>query len=751
MKSTAAKFLLPLAALGLLFAGFLHYRAYTAARQHLTQILDREAAIAMEFNLAVREYVGEEIRPVVAALIGHDDFIPEAMSTSYVSRNVFEQVRKKFPDLIIKFSSDNPRNPINQASADELRIIEYFNAHPEDSSLTRVISVAGKQYQAHFTAKRMVPSCLRCHGEPEDAPAALLARYGDQASFHRPLGQVVAMDTVAIPLDPVTAALATETRTQTGITVAGLVLLLLSIWLVFRVQISGRLEVMAAHFRSIAGQPDASAILPVEIRGGDEIANLAASFNTLASRLQGTYASLEERVSDRTAELARANVELRCEIADRQRAEQQLQQAKTAAEAAAQAKSEFLANMSHEVRTPMTAILGYADVLLEPEHVQDAPPERVEAARTIKRNGEHLLNVLDDILDLSKIEAGRMTVERMACDPFQVAGDVAALMSVRAKAKRLPFHVDHVGAIPARIHTDPTRVRQILINLIGNAIKFTERGEIRLVVRLVDSGTNPRLQFDVVDTGIGMTAAQVTGLFRPFTQADTSTSRSFGGTGLGLTISKHLAEMLGGDVVLVETQVGVGTRFRATVSVGNLAGVPMVDNAASATNVPGPPPDSSVEIGQPVLHGCRIMLVEDGPDNQRLISHFLQRAGAAVTVAESGEAALRAIFAARTAELRFHVVLMDMQMPVMDGYTATRLLRGEGYTGPIIALTAHAMTSDRERCLACGCDEYVSKPVNRASLIETVGTFLQAQTDGQPLPRHSTNWSCFTTASGRKL
>jgi signal transduction histidine kinase/ActR/RegA family two-component response regulator len=724
MRSIAAKFLVPLALLGLLFAGFLHYRSYSTTRQHVLESMDRQAAIAMEFNLAVRAYVAEQVRPIVASMIGKDDFIPEAMSTSFVSRSVFEKVRAKFPDFIVKFSSDNPRNPVNLASPEELTLIEYFNAHPAVNEMTTQMHVNGQEYRAHFTAKRMEPNCLRCHGRPEDAPAALLKRYGAEASFNRPLGQVVAMDTVAIPMNQLNAALTSENTRQSAISLVGLAVLLGGIWLAFRFTISRRLALMATHFRKIANQADDAPITPVEIAGRDEIAQLGAGFNTLAQKLQTTYASLEERVAARTSELAEANEELNRQIAHRELVQQQLQEAKTRAEAATRTKSEFLANMSHEVRTPMTAILGFTDILLEQNTPEIVSPERIEAARTIKRNAEYLLSVLNDILDLSKIEAGKMTIERVACAPGQIVEEVTSLMRGRAEAKGLALHVEYAGPVPETLCTDPTRLRQILVNLLGNAIKFTERGEVRLIVRCCDAGPDPSLQFDVADTGLGMTAEQLSKLFRPFTQADTSTTRRFGGTGLGLTISKRLAELLGGDIEVVETQPGVGTRVRAAVATGPLEGVKMITDPQPTASVTAEAGDSVVQNDRLALDGCKILLAEDGPDNQRLFTRILNRAGATVTIVDSGDQAVNAALAARDAGRPFDVILMDMQMPVMDGYEATRLLRREGYAGPIVAATAHAMTSDRQRCVDCGCDDYVSKPIDRAALIRTIRGFL---------------------------
>ncbi len=410
------------------------------------------------------------------------------------------------------------------------------------------------------------------------------------------------------------------------------------------------------------------------------------------------------------------------EAIQRRSAEEELRASLAAAESAEsadRAKSEFLANMSHEIRTPMTAILGFAENLLDSSQSKS---EKLNCIQTIRRNGKYLLGLINDILDLSKIEAGKATIERQSTQPCRIVAEVAALMRVRADAKGLPFNIEYTGVIPQTIRCDVTRLRQILINLIGNAIKFTEVGAVCLVTRLVDDGDEPYLQFDVIDTGCGLIQEQEAKLFQPFMQADTSTTRKFGGTGLGLTISKRFAALLGGDIVLLTTAIGVGSTFRATVATGSLDGVKMLEDPMSATVVP----DDAVAVARAPrsdLHGCRILLAEDGPDNQRLISFVLKKAGAEVTVEENGQLAFDAALTARDHNEPFDVILMDMQMPVMDGYEATARLRQEGYTGPIIALTAHAMSSDREKCINAGCDDYATKPVDRQELIETIDAY----------------------------
>jgi CheY-like chemotaxis protein len=298
--------------------------------------------------------------------------------------------------------------------------------------------------------------------------------------------------------------------------------------------------------------------------------------------------------------------------------------------------------------------------------------------------------------------------------------EVASLMRVRAQAKGLPLALEFEREIPEVIQTDPTRLRQILVNVLANAIKFTETGEVRLITRLVRAAGEPQLEFDVVDTGIGMSAEQVARLFQPFTQADASTTRQFGGTGLGLAISKRLAELLSGNIAVVKTQPGVGTRFRIAVATGPLEGVRMIEDPASAATIIREAQTQTASVSASPLNGCRILLAEDGPDNQRLISHLLKRAGAWVAVVENGQLAVEAALAAQGEGRPFDVILMDMQMPVLDGYTATSRLRELGYKLPIVALTAHAMQGDRAQCLKAGCDDYATKPIERGKLIEAL-------------------------------
>ena len=399
---------------------------------------------------------------------------------------------------------------------------------------------------------------------------------------------------------------------------------------------------------------------------------------------------------------------------------QELHDALAEAEAASHAKSEFLANMSHEIRTPMTAILGYADMLSEDREMIENPAEATAAAHSIHANANHLLTVINDILDVSKIEAGKLLVERIAMSPAQIVADVDSLVGARARGKGLEFRVEYDGAIPSVIESDPTRLRQILLNLCGNAVKFTEVGGVTISVSC--DGESRSLVFAVTDTGIGMSSEQCAAISgcEAFWQADSSTTRKYGGTGLGLRISSSLSALLGGGLS-VESELGRGTTFRFTVATGDLAGAKWLDPQSVEETLEDEAPASrkkgSARSERP-LDGMRILLAEDGPDNQRLISFHLERAGAEVVICENGRIAVETVEACPAEELP-HLVFMDMQMPELDGYAATRQLRANGFTRPIVSLTAHAMQGDRERCIEAGCDEYLTKPIDKQLLIET--------------------------------
>ena len=422
-------------------------------------------------------------------------------------------------------------------------------------------------------------------------------------------------------------------------------------------------------------------------------------------------------------------------VTARKLAEEGLQKAKEQAEFANISKSAFLANTSHELRTPMTAILGYAEILLDASQSAD---DRRQCVQTIHRNGEHLLSIINDLLDISKIEAQKVTVEKLTTALPQLIADVIGLTRPWALKKGLAYEVEFSGETPATIETDPLRAKQILVNLIANAIKFTQAGTVKLTVRREISYFRQTLYFSVTDTGIGMTEEQIGKLFQPFTQADESTTRRFGGTGLGLTISQRLSRLLGGDIA-VQSEPGKGSTFTVHLDGGPREGVQTIDYLTVDQLIVGA---DEQFVGDIVSLSGRVLLAEDGEDNQNLIASHLRKVGVDVTIATNGREAVDQVKARA-----FDLVLMDMQMPEMDGYSATRTLRQLGHALPIIALTANAMAEDRVKCLDAGCSEYLSKPISRAQLLRAVSKSLKVGDKSPPVQTSAPGMDSATTVA----
>jgi signal transduction histidine kinase/ActR/RegA family two-component response regulator len=379
-----------------------------------------------------------------------------------------------------------------------------------------------------------------------------------------------------------------------------------------------------------------------------------------------------------------------------------LVKAKAEAEAANSAKSAFLANMSHEIRSPLGAIMGFVD-LLKDEALTSA--EREEYLEIISRNADQVVRIVDDILDLSKVEAGMMTIEAIECNLQETLADFAALMAFRAKENGIDFTVKTRTPLPAKIKTDPTRLRQILLNVVGNAIKFTRKGQVELFIEL--KGLD--LEFTVADSGIGIELEQQKKLFEPFQQADESITRRFGGTGLGLVLTRKLCQALGGHFWLERSIPGVGSTFVARIGIEVMNSAEIMESSAFCFTT------KAEDMTEKPLQGKQILIVDDSPDNRTLLTVFLKRAGAAIEVACDGQEGVD-----RALQRHFDLVLMDVQMPKMAGYEAVGLLRSKAYKMPIIALTAHAMSDEMENCLKAGYTDFLTKPVDRKKLIETI-------------------------------
>ncbi len=385
------------------------------------------------------------------------------------------------------------------------------------------------------------------------------------------------------------------------------------------------------------------------------------------------------------------------DITEQKEKEAMLQNAQLAAESASAAKGMFLANMSHEIRTPLGAIMGFVDLLKNPELTAQ---EHEDYIRVIDRNSQHLMRIVDDVLDLSKIEAGKIVIEPEDFCLVDLLTDFASLMALKAREKALLFHLDIDSPLPSKVRGDPTRLRQVLSNIVGNSFKFTRAGEIRLRVRMEQF----ELHLSVEDTGTGISAETAARLFEPFSQADSSTTRVFGGTGLGLALTRRLTQAMGGACYLAQSEPGRGSTFVATVQLEPAQCAPLFVPAKSPASVKGGP-----------LAGLRVLVADDAPDNRILIRKLLTFWGADCETAEDGRQAVAAY-----KRCALDAILMDIQMPLMDGHEATRHIRSEGSRLPIIALTAHAMKEEQTRCRESGFTDFLSKPINRESLLATL-------------------------------
>lgn len=396
------------------------------------------------------------------------------------------------------------------------------------------------------------------------------------------------------------------------------------------------------------------------------------------------------------------------DIDDLKKTEEELRKAKEEAERANELKSAFLANMSHEIRTPLGAMIGFADLLRDPGL---SSGDRENYTEILARNGESLSIIINDILDLSKVEAGQLSLELTHFNPRHIAEDVVSLLRVKAREKDLSFDFVCEESAPQDLVSDPLRIRQILLNIVGNAIKFTQYGTVRIKCFgcKTDDGRSA-VCYEVEDTGIGIPEAQKEKVFETFVQADGSMTRRFGGTGLGLALSKRLAVALGGDITITASHPNKGSTFLITIE----------DQPSKVNTASGPErvKRQDREIAPNALAGLRILVVDDSPDNRQLIWRYLTKQGASVDTAENGLLGYR-----QAVSGNYDIVLMDIQMPEMDGYTATHKLRQAGYRKPIIALTAHAMSDVRQRCLNVGCNTHLPKPINPNELIGTIIEF----------------------------
>ncbi|KYG63192.1 hypothetical protein AZI86_15935 [Bdellovibrio bacteriovorus] len=407
----------------------------------------------------------------------------------------------------------------------------------------------------------------------------------------------------------------------------------------------------------------------------------------LEETLRKLNSELESRVNARTAELFQR--------------ERELKEAKEVAEAASVAKSNFLANMSHEIRTPLGAILGFSELLADDEVSGE---EKNMARDAVKRNGQLLTDLINDILDLSKVEANRLELDISSVTLKQLATEIQTTFKLRAENKGIQFNLEIAPHLPPRILTDSLRVKQILFNIVGNAVKFTREGSVNVKIY----GGQGKLFFDVTDTGVGISPDQERLLFVPFQQADPSITRQFGGTGLGLILSKRLAQALGGDLILAQSDLGLGTTFTVSISLRPDDQITYSENS-----------DGWV-LEKELFQGKRILIVDDNPDNRLLITRLFKPLAVEIESASDGRSGID-----KALSWNPDLVLMDLQMPLMGGIAATEELRRSHFRQPIIALTAHAMKEEKDRCLALGFDAYITKPIEKGVFFSTLSKFLR--------------------------
>lgn len=678
-----------------------------AAEEEITT----RASILMETIDSARNYTNHHVNPLLKNKLDTEStFVPEAIP-AFAARQIFEGFRD-LPDyhgFFYKEAAPNPSNIRDRADRFETALVEQFRRQPDLSELSGYRKTAGSTlfYIARPLAMKEV-SCLQCHGKPADAPKGQIGIYGDRTGFGWKLDEVVATQTIYVPADEVFAHSRRNMVPMMSIFTAMFAVAVLSINRLLKQRVIQPLKQLTAIADRVSAGPiateqvdafDAPEIVKMAQRG-DEPGKLARTFQDMAHEVSGRERNLSQAVEERTAQLADSMKEA--------------EKAQAKAEAADRAKSQFLANMSHELRTPLNAILGFTQLMLRsPSNStgeSNLPPQTQQRyLDTINRSGEHLLALINNVLEMAKIEAGRSAFQATDFDLFALLNTLQQMLRLKAESKGLQLKFERSNDVPQFVRTDEAKLRQVLINLLGNAIKFTQAGSVAL---RVERREEPTLLFTVTDTGPGIASSEHDRLFDPFFQTATGV-QSQEGTGLGLSISRKFVQLMGGEIA-VESTVGQGSIFRFEIQVELIADR-AIESPKQARSIVG------LAAGQTPY---RILVVDDKLENRQLLVELLIPIGFEVQTANNGQEAI-----GLWQSWLPHLIWMDIRMPVMDGSAATQHIKARSQASSLpapilIALTGSAFEEERQVALAAGFDDFVRKPFRTETIFAKMAEYL---------------------------